>query len=335
MNSTEKKEFVEKSAPSRDAFFPSDTAFLQSEIWQRVQEDEGLETRRSSEVFFVVKNVSPVGKYWYAPRAPMQCSGETWKHIGEFAKKENVSWLRVEPLNENALIQLTRTFGEKRVLPTYDVQPHQTFGVDLSRTEEELLADMKPKTRYNARLALKKKVDILEVRDMEYLDRFHELIVETADRAGVRPHDKEHYRTLLKLIPRENMTLYCAKYKEKIIAINMVVFFGSVAIYLHGASSGEFHQLMAPFALQWRAMLDAKERGCAWYDLGGVSMDGSHETLAGVTRFKKGFALKHGCLRTFPGTYDIILSPWKYKCYKNVRALKSLPRSVCKQIFKS
>ena len=76
----------------------------------------------------------------------------------------------------------------------------------------------------------------------------------------------------------------------------IVTFFGDCATYYYGASDHEYRELMAPYALQWHAIREAKKRGCRLYDLFGVSGEGDGAwgaRLSGVTEFKEKLGGEH------------------------------------------
>jgi lipid II:glycine glycyltransferase (peptidoglycan interpeptide bridge formation enzyme) len=86
--------------------------------------------------------------------------------------------------------------------------------------------------------------------------------------------------------------LYLAEHEGKIIAGIIVTFFGDTATYYYGASSYEHRQIMAPYLLQWHAILEAKKDGCLIYDFLGISGGGKSawdKRLSGVTEFKQKF----------------------------------------------
>ena len=86
----------------------------------------------------------------------------------------------------------------------------------------------------------------------------------------------------------------------------VTLFRGPSAVYLYGASSGKKRNLMAPYALQVKAMEDAKASGCVEYDLYGIppNNDPDHP-MAGLYLFKTGFG---GKIVHRPGC-------WDYPCY--------------------
>jgi len=351
--------------------------FLQSPEWELFQRALGKETFRVGRSLFVVEKL-PLGlRYAYCPRGPILTSspsveGEvpegrrgSWvKNILQEVAKRGCAWIRIEPNSEEELGEAQQnvqrsTFNASvswRKAPK-DVQPREILVMDISASEQELLANMKSKTRYNIRLADKKGVEVIVSNEQQYRNRFFELVRETAERAGIRAHGREHYEKLLDALGPDGANLYIAKYENEVIAINLMVFYEDLAIYLHGGSSNTHRNVMAPFLLQWRAIQDAKEHGCTWYDFGGVSsppptppvkgesrvregrgpqpkranqnsedeVPGSKvqapDPWAGITRFKQGFSPTVGPVR-FPGTYDIVLNPWKYRMYRLLRRVR-------------
>ena len=140
-----------------------------------------------------------------------------------------------------------------------DIQPRSTFFIDLSIPEKEILQKMKSKHRYNIRLSEKKGVKIYlspkENLKKDFL-KFWELIQVTSKRDGFAIHDKNYYYDLLN--SGNKIKLYLANFEDKVIAASLVGCFGGVCTYMHGASNDEYKSVMAPYLLQWQAILDAK-----------------------------------------------------------------------------
>jgi lipid II:glycine glycyltransferase (peptidoglycan interpeptide bridge formation enzyme) len=205
-----------------------------------------------------------------------------------------------------------------------DIQAPDTVLLDLSQSMESVMEQMKPKWRYNARLALKKGVTIQRTDGKEEIDVFYELLKETARRDGIAIHGAEYYRSLFRNAGNDDASfgdarigddypgkkpdirLYLAEHEGEAIAGIVTLFRGPKAVYLYGASSGNKRNLMAPYALQVKAMEDAKASGCVEYDLFGIppNPDPSHP-MAGLYQFKTGFG---GRIVNRPGC-------WDYPCY--------------------
>lgn len=237
-------------------------------------------------------------------------------------------WIRVEPQTEEVLQILRTTFGADRIVAApRDTNPREILMVSLSGDVTTWLDQMKPKTRYNVRLAEKHGVTVRFSRSKEDIERFIELIYATTNRKAIAPHPKDYYRNFFATFPDAMCTLALAEYDGAPIAAALLVFFGETAYYLHGGSADTKRELMAPFLLQFRSMEEAKRRGCMRYDFGGVrvsSKRGADDTdWDGITRFKQGFAPKQETL-LFPGTYDIVLSPTRYALYRQLHHLTGI-----------
>jgi lipid II:glycine glycyltransferase (peptidoglycan interpeptide bridge formation enzyme) len=212
-----------------------------------------------------------------------------------------------------------------------DVQPPDTVLIGLETTEEGILRAMKPKGRYNIGLAERKGV-VTERRDEAGLDVFYALYGETAKRDGISIHGPEYY-TALFACSREKagqeLRLYLAFHEGTPIAGIMVLFRGPRAVYLYGASSNQKRNLMAPYALQWRALQDAKASGCIEYDLYGIPPreDPSHP-MAGLYRFKTAFG---GRIVHRSGSWDYTYRPVRRKLFTTAEALRKFLWSMKKR----
>ena len=221
------------------------------------------------------------------------------------AKEAEVVFLRIEPAEKIGGIK------------SKDTSPVCTAIVDLNETEDELLAAMHPKTRYNIKVAAKHgvAVGILPAANSGSFDAVWDLFEETAKRDGFRTHERGYYE---KQILMSEIKVFCAEHEGKILAAAIVIFEGDTATYLHGASSNEFRNVMAPYALHWGIMRYAKTHGCAKYDLWGIS-DDPKSGWGGITRFKRGWGGDDLCA---PGTFDLPANNFWYSVYRLARRMR-------------
>ena len=193
------------------------------------------------------------------------------------------------------------------------IQPRHTIIVDLRPDEEAILAQMKPKWRYNVRLASRKEIVVRRGSTSEDLAAFYDLMGETGHRDGFAVHTPAYYEAALRLFEREGqVALLLADYAGQPVAGLMAFAFGAQAIYMYGASSERERSRMPNHLLPWEAMRWAKARGCTGYDLWGIpDIDpGSPSAgLAGVERFKAGFG---GRPTRYVGAFDHVYSPLVY-----------------------
>jgi len=206
-----------------------------------------------------------------------------------------------------------------------DIQPPDTVLVDLTPPLEQILAAMKPKCRYNIGLAEKHGVVVLEHENN--IEIFYRLLTETALRDGIAVHNIEYYSALFEESQGKSrgtvpvrLRLYIARHENDDLAAIVALFRGKQATYLYGASSNIKRNLMAPYALQWKAMQDAKAFGCAVYDLFGIPPDESpNHPMAGLYRFKTGFG---GSIVHRPGSWDYPYKPLLHALFKSAENLR-------------
>ena len=185
-----------------------------------------------------------------------------------------------------------RWSGRWRAAPA--VQPQSTVFVDLQRDEADLLAAMKPKTRYNVRLAERRGVVVREV-GAAGLDGWYRLHRDMAHRQGITRHSLRYFRELFLTAdtypgrcPR--LLLLMAACNGEDVAGIVVSLFGRRARYLYGASSDRHRHAMPNYGLQWTAMRLAREAGCRTYDLFGIPRTADPALpMAGLYRMKTGF----------------------------------------------
>ncbi len=295
--------------------------FLQSWQWGQFQEKVagkifrlGIQEKgQLTTVATIIKKLLPIGKsYFYCPRGPivrnlkLEISNLLFDEIRKLAKKEKVIFFRFEP-------EFSITNSQFLISKTIDVQPSKTLILDLFKSEEELLKDMRQKTRYNIRLAERKGIKIIEA-NINQFENFWQIMNETSHRDNFRLHSQNYYQEMLK-IEKDFIKLFLAEYEHKIIAVSIISFFGNAVTYLHGASSNKYRNIMAPYLLQWHCMKLAKEQGYNYYDLGGVD----ENKWPGLTKFKKGFG---GREFEYPGTFDLVFNKRWYGIYKLIRRLR-------------
>nr|HPO50977.1 peptidoglycan bridge formation glycyltransferase FemA/FemB family protein [Spirochaetota bacterium] len=158
-----------------------------------------------------------------------------FNNINNLAKKENLLFTQVDsitPFDGNLDILLK---NEKRVKTGLKLPiPQFTNTIDLSLSYDDILAAMKPKGRYNIKLAEKKGVRIKKGSISE-ISEFYKLLKETTERDGFRPNNEEYYRKMVEIIP--NSQLLVAYHEEDILASGIFTYFNNQGLYYYGASS--------------------------------------------------------------------------------------------------
>jgi len=176
-----------------------------------------------------------------------------------------------------------------RKAPT-DILPPDTIIIDLNREESQILAEMKPKTRYNTRLSFRRGVNVRHGKASD-LDIWMKLYEQTARRNEIVYHDRRFFEALLvQRCHDATVHLLIAEKQSIPLAAMFLSISADRATYLYGASSDEGRSLMAPYALQWTAIKESKQHSCHSYDLFGIAPGPNPEhPLYGLYRFKAGF----------------------------------------------
>lgn len=245
-------------------------------------------------------------------------SQELWREIDVVCRQNRAIFLKLEPDLWND--QVPDTSHLKLETSPHNIQPPRTIIVDIKGSEDEILARMKQKTRYNIRLAEKKDVT---VRAWDDIEAFHKMMLFTGGRDGFGVHSLEYYRRAYELLqPKQMGEILVAEYEGKPLAALFAAQNGKRAYYLYGASTDEERNRMPTYLLQWEAMKWAKARGCEEYDLWGVpdeaeatleaNFETRHDGLWGVYRFKRGFG---GELKRAAQAMDRVYNPVLYRVY--------------------
>ncbi len=204
------------------------------------------------------------------------------------------------------------------------IQFQNTVLVGLSATEEEILARMKQKTRYNVRLAEKKGVTV-RAGSLDDLPMLYKMYAETSVRDGFVIRDEKYYMTVWKsyMSNIERLTfnvpacvpLIAEVDGEPVAAIFLFMFAGR-AYYVYGMSRVAHREKMPTYLLQWEAMKRAKAMGCTAYDLWGApEVFDESDSMWGVYRFKEGMGGE--VVRTL-GAFDFAPNKLWYKLYTDI-----------------
>ena len=259
----------------------------------------------------------PLGLHFaYIPRGPVadlddeKITKTLFDALCRAAQSRGAFALKVEL---NSLAPLGERVGVRGQFSN-SIQPRTTIHLDLTRDLDTILAQMKPKWRYNIRLAERKGVTVREAR-ADDLAEFYRLQQITSERDKFAIHSATYYRAAFELFTaRDSARLFVAEHEREPLAMILVTAFGGEAIYLYGASSNTHRELMPNHALHWAAIQWAKARGCARYDLWGLgaTTDADAQTAHGLYQFKQGFG---GRMVEYAGARDIVFSRWRYALY--------------------
>ncbi len=253
----------------------------------------------------------------YVPKGPLLAEwssaavGDVARALAAWARDQRVLWLKLDPDVEADNDAVARELEAAGFVPAEEqVQLPATMLVDLRGNDDELLARMHSKWRYNVRLAQRRGVQVRE-GSTDDLATFYRLYEETAarDHFVIRPLD--YYRVLWEHLRRDQgAVLLLADVAGETVAGLVVCRYGRRAWFLYGASGARHRRDQPNHLLQWRAMQWAREHGCDTYDMWGAPSElREDDPLWGVYRFKRGFG---GRYVHWLGAYDYVPHPRLY-----------------------
>lgn len=240
---------------------------------------------------------------------------ETVKVLRGIAKENNCVYIKCEPMmevdNQYAVVsaQEMRGMGFRRGRSLFT--PHN-FVLDVTPSEDELLAKMKSKTRYNIRLAKKKGVTVAIDNSEKAFARYLELTEETTKRQGFYAHSTEYHKRMWEVLRQVGMAeLMVGKFEKKIITAWVVFAHNNTLYYPYGASTREHRNLMANNLVMWEAIKLAKKKKLKYLDMwGALGPDpDKKDPWYGFHKFKAGYGARHV---TYVGTWDYVASPLLY-----------------------
>ena len=246
-------------------------------------------------------------------------SEQFWREVDAICKSNKAIFLKIEP---DAWVEEFNLQPSTFKPSNHNIQPPRTIVVDIKGNEEQILARMKPKCRYNIRLAQKKGVT---VRAWDDISAFHEMMTVTGGRDKFGVHSNEYYQRAYELFHEKGTCeLLAAEYEGEPLASLMVFAnpFGKRAWYVYGASNDNERNRMPTYLLQWEAIRWARARGYEEYDLWGVpdedeaklesEFESRRDGLWGVYRFKRGFG---GEVKRAAQAVDRVYNPLLYWMY--------------------
>lgn len=242
-------------------------------------------------------------------------------------KANNCVFVRVRPqleLSEKSLA-LFKNLGLKKA-PMY-LSVEYAGVLDLTKSEEEIMAGMRQRLRRALRKAEKNHITVEKSTNPQDIHEFYQIQLQTARRHDFVEFSEDFLtKQFAAFAPNGEAVLYTAKYEGEILAQNFMIFYGNEASYHYGVSSELGTKLSGAPLLHLTAMRDARERGIGRYNLWGiVAEDDTKHRFYGVSVFKRGFGVDE--LKYLPA-HDLILEPIKYQKTKLIETARRKFRHV-------
>lgn len=331
------------------------STIFQTKEWEEFKLKTGYESSWwVDDILVLEKRIGPLGSMLYSPligsdQLSKVQSQEFINKIKNIAAETGSFFYKIEFDLESSKFdakEITKNWSlasGKLVKSFEEMQPEHSLLLDISKSEEQLLTEMKQKGRYNIKVAEKHNIKVKACKVSEFFqlystmakrqkitfrgEGYFQKLVDTLDKKGyvkvfgayaeIKQPEAENDAKEFGVVSDTNSS---PKTGEVLLASAIAIFYQDQAIYLFGGSSNELRNYMAPYKLQWEMIKEAKKRGCKTYDFFGISPDDSPKhAWAGVTKFKKQFG---GFEREILGSYDLVFSPGKYSLFKMAEKIR-------------
>jgi len=318
------------------------THIIQSWEWGEARLSLGIsvlrygifKNRGLSTVFQLTLHHIPFTKKFvgYLPKGPFP-DKELAEALIKIGKDHDCAFIKVEPD-----VIAIRQMAEKQssLDPVFISSPKPLFTkynfvLDLTKSEEELLKNMHPKTRYNIRIAQKHNISVEERVDDEAFEIYLKLYFETTKRQGYHGHNEEYHRKVWNILKDASMARLLIAFYTKPYTLNpipltcwMLLNFKDTLYYPYGGSSRDHPEVMANNLAAWETIKLGKRMGLKKFDMWGALGPNANakDPRYGFHRFKQGYG---GQLIEYIGTYDLVFNwplYWAFTAIDKLTPLK-------------
>jgi hypothetical protein len=177
------------------------------------------------------------------------------------------------------------------------IEPRLEFVLDLSLSDSQLLGRFNAHHKRKIKKALKHDLQFKEAADMDAMQQFRRLQVDSRDRRLSRGEDMTimddaYYETLGRKYFAVNLgKVFTLNYQGRPVSAAFVALYAGRALYMYGGSSDLGFEKDAPPLLFKYIFARCRELGCREFNLGGVPAEAENTEAPshGLYRFKAGF----------------------------------------------
>lgn len=291
-------------------------SYLQSKSWGEFKSGQGWLVK-SCGTLQGLKRSLPLGQsLWYFPELSWEEFLNSTPKLFNHLQAEPATFSRLEFFSPYSSERASALIKLGLVKSFEEVQPEYRQWLSLDQSETKILAQMKPKGRYNIHIAEKHNLKIEKGVGESLVRRFFPLYQQTANRADFQGRGLNYFLKLTEVLAKDGVgeVIIVSKHDQD-LAGGIFLYYEGFASYLYGGSGGD-RSLMGPYLMHWEAMKEAKKRKCLIYDLLAVAPpEAENHPYAGLTRFKTQFG---GETVRLLGSWDLINRPNWYRMYRFV-----------------
>lgn len=249
------------------------------------------------------------------------------KEIQKQAIKNKCAFIRVRPqlINNEFSRDLFRT--HHFIKAPMHLHADLTSQLDITKSTEQLLANMRKTTRHEIKKAVKQGVIIVTgTKDSSLAKELYEAQRRTAKRQHFIPFSYEYLSKQFDAFTQADCArIYRAEKNHTPLAYALIIFYGKEAVYHYGATTDEGRKYGGAHLIQWKAIMEAKRKGIKLYNFWGVATDNPSHRFYNLSVFKRGFGGKE--VNYLPA-HDLIISYPLYAINFIIETMRHLFRSL-------
>ncbi len=325
--------FIEKLKPH---------SFLHSWKWGEHYEETGSKIFRIGlyqgktliGIALLIKIQARRGSFLLCPHGPLIANpaheegalAALTEHCIRIGKDERCDFLRfcpLSPASQNSSAMYKRLGF--RDAPIH-MHPELAWILDITKSEDDLLREMRKTTRYLVKKMERDGVLITQSNNSDDIEKFWPIYQATVERQHFTPFSKESLKKEFELFAKDDQAaFFFGKYRGEVVAAAIIIFYNGQAFYHHSGSIHKSKDINASYLLQWHVIQEAKRRGCTLYNLWGISPENRPKhPWAGLSLFKKGFG---GFAEAYLHAQDKPLTP-KYALNYLIETTRRLRRGL-------
>ncbi len=298
--------------------------FLQSPAWQSFQQAEGRTTFLESGPgwhFLAILETGSGFRRLYCPYGPVAKDRAllevALQRLRDIALENRIDFLRLQPTGTAFTSQTLTSLGMN---PIHYSQPSHTWRIDLTPSEDEILAGMRQNNRNLYRNYTKKGLVYEKSHNPDDIHRLTTLLHHTAQRNDIAIHSDRYLESQATALMPDYASLHFLTIDGETVAAAMIYEGEDMNYYAHAAGSYDHRKLGAPTALLAEIIMDAKRSGKTSFDCFGIAPnDDPDHKWAGFTKFKQSFG---GYAFDYPNTHELPIHPLRYRAYQLLRKLR-------------
>lgn len=237
----------------------------------------------------------------------------------KIAKENNCAFIKLEPNIEKHSVISSQLSDKQSFLSNKFKKAAKTlftkhnFELDLNQSEDRILSQMHPKTRYNIKVAIKHGVKVEERLDDKAFEDYLNLYFDTTKRQNYHGHNRFYHKKVWEILKKNNMVRLLIAYYQLPdtshpipVTAWLLINFKDTLYYPYGGSSMQYRNVMANNLVAWEAIKLGQKLKLKKFDMWGALGENPDpkDPWIGFHNFKKGYG---GRLVEFIGTYDLIL----------------------------